>query len=667
MFVSTKALSWVLSTSFQTGILILIILLIRNILKDKINRSFLNLLWVLIIIDLVLPFSFKTSFSIYNIVERELPETILMNTIENKEPSEALVVMEAIDKVIEIGDMEETNKQLDSSIKTLSKQDTFGTIWGLGVLIASSIFLYAMIRFRKEKYSFIEVKDEDIIKLLEKHKKNLKIKKKIKIYTSENTKGPYIYGIIDPYIYIPEEILEEFTLKDIDYILAHELSHYKKGDIIINHLQILAIAIHWFNPLVWIAGRSMKEDRELACDIYAINSLTKEDRISYGETLLKFVKLNNLSKDGLYPVCFKEGGSQMKKRIKSILNYKRQGFIKKSLLVILALVLGVFFITGKKTLDKKDINKEGIVEADSIIKIDDNIDNPLISRKDFHTLERALDFVEFTPQLPKDKDYKFFPITLKEKDDSKELQISLMYNTDKTHLRMLRIITSKENIIPDDNLRLTKDKKIGGIKGKTNASGYENKFYWERKGVYYILQHNLEDEQLAKVVKSFSNLSKEEIKEVKNNGSEEKVYIYRDKDFEKAVDILGFTPKLIEKVEGYEIRGAGVDRDLWVEDSKPYYYANYEEVNKHMGMEIKISRELEVDNLEKIKTIEISGKQIDFYKENLEQGEYVYKYIWEDDGLSTEVIFKGIWGSSSGFRNVDEEYRELVITKILEY
>lgn len=99
--VLTKGLSWALDTSFKTSVLILIILVIRNIFKDKINRIFLNLLWILIIINLILPFSLKTSFSIYNIVERELPESIPMNTIENKEPGEALIVGEAIDKEIE--------------------------------------------------------------------------------------------------------------------------------------------------------------------------------------------------------------------------------------------------------------------------------------------------------------------------------------------------------------------------------------------------------------------------------------------------------------------------------------------------------------------------------------------------------------------------------------
>lgn len=356
----------------------------------------------------------------------------------------------------------------------------------------------------------------------------------------------------------------------------------------------------------------------------------------------------------------------MKKRIKTILNNNRQGFIKKSLLVILALALVIILMTGKKTLDKNQGNNERVSEEDSIIKIGDNIENPFGNRKYFHTLERALDFVEFIPQLPKDRDYKFSPIILKEKQGSKELQINLKYDTDKTHLRMLRITASKDNIIPDDILRLTKDKKIAGIKGKENASGDENKFYWERKGVYYILEHGLEDEELAKVVKSFSNLSKDEIKEAKVNGGEEKVYIYRDKDFEKAVEILGFTPKLIEKVEAYEISRAEVDRDISVHDSAPYYSANYHEVNKNMGMEIRISRELEESNRERTKEIKIGDQQIDFYEEEQEPGQYIYKYIWKENDLFTIVRFTGNTGNE-GFKNVDEEYRERVIKKILEY
>ena len=352
----------------------------------------------------------------------------------------------------------------------------------------------------------------------------------------------------------------------------------------------------------------------------------------------------------------------MKKQIKTILSYKRQGFIKKSLLIILALALVIFLMIGIKAIDNRQGKDERISEEDSVIQIEDLI----LNRKLFYTLERALDFVEFIPQLPKDKDYGFRQMVLSEKDNIKKLEIMLMYDADKHDLRMLRLIASKDNIIPEDYMRLTKDKKIGGIKGKENTSGDLDKFYWERKGVYYILEHKLEDEELGKVLKSFSNLNKKKIKEIRAENSEEKTYIYRDKDFEKAIEILGFTPQLIEKLGAYEIRRAGVDINTWVEGSKPYYFANYEEVDKNMGMTIKTSEKFEEDNLEKIKTIEINGKQIDLYKENLEQDEYVYRYRWEDDGLFTQVNFTGNWGGS-GFKNVDEEYREKVMKKIIEY
>ena len=355
----------------------------------------------------------------------------------------------------------------------------------------------------------------------------------------------------------------------------------------------------------------------------------------------------------------------MKKPNKTMLKDKRQGFINKSLLIILSLLLllVVFFIGGKKTLNKNQIKSSNTVEEDSVIQIEDLI----LNKKHFYTLERALDFVEFIPQLPKDKDYELLFISLSEKDSIKQLKFHLGYDSDKTDRGMIILTTSDGNIIPEDYMRLTKDKKIARIKGKENISGDLDQFYWERKGVQYILDHNLEDEELAKTLKGFSNLNAKEIKEVKTKDSEEKVYIYRDKDFEKAVEILGFTPKLIEKVEAYEISRAEVNNNPWIEDSKPYYYARYEEMDKHMGMKIKISKELEENNLEKIKTIEISGKQIDFYEENLEQGEYIYRYIWEDDGLFTEVIFTGIWNSSIGYKNVDEEYREIVLKKIIEY
>ena len=100
--------------------------------------------------------------------------------------------------------------------------------------------------------------------LLEACKKVVGVKRNIIVQESSLITSPITLGILQPYIFLPHKTLEEFSLNKLKYVFLHELSHHKRKDVFINYVMWAFQIIYWFNPLVWIALKRMRIDRELA-------------------------------------------------------------------------------------------------------------------------------------------------------------------------------------------------------------------------------------------------------------------------------------------------------------------------------------------------------------------------------------------------------------------
>ncbi len=107
---------------------------------------------------------------------------------------------------------------------------------------------------------------------------------KLPVYETQELPTPCLFGIIRPAIYITPQVLADETW--LNHILAHELTHFHHGDHIWSALRCLCLAIHWYNPLVWVAAVLSRRDGELACDESTILRIGEESRAQYGRTLI---------------------------------------------------------------------------------------------------------------------------------------------------------------------------------------------------------------------------------------------------------------------------------------------------------------------------------------------------------------------------------------------
>ncbi len=165
------------------------------------------------------------------------------------------------------------------------------------------------------------------------------------IYLADNISSPFVFGVIKPKIYIPENL----RIKDLSYIIAHEQTHIRRKDYLIKPLCLLICLIHWFNPLVWLAYKMMCSDMEMSCDESVIETLGKDSKKPYAGLLLDFAVDNSMTAAVLF------GESKAESRIKNILNFKKPSSAIALLLTAVVIITAALPLISKtETTDDPD-------------------------------------------------------------------------------------------------------------------------------------------------------------------------------------------------------------------------------------------------------------------------------------------------------------------------
>ena len=161
------------------------------------------------------------------------------------------------------------------------------------------------------------------------------------IYESEFVDSPFVFGVVKPNIYLPMH-MDEGTAA---YVIAHERAHLARRDHWWKVLGYLVLALHWFNPLVWVAYILFCRDIELACDEKVVKGLDGAARADYSQALLSCAAPGRAV--AACPLAFGEGNIKM--RVKSALHYKKPAFWVAAAAVLAVVIVAVCFLTNPKS------------------------------------------------------------------------------------------------------------------------------------------------------------------------------------------------------------------------------------------------------------------------------------------------------------------------------
>ena len=215
-------------------------------------------------------------------------------------------------------------------------------IWLAGILVMVVRTARSSLRLQNIRQSALPLQNPAIRRLYRHCLKELHIRKEIPIYSTAFLQSPVIIGFLRPHIYLPIHIISDYSKTDTDklcqascgscpsgmdglhqirYMLLHELQHYRHKDALAGYLMTLTGILYWFNPMVWIALKEMRNDREIACDTSVLNMLEPDSYEDYGMTLIHFAE--KLSRPA-FPFAAGLSGSmsQMKRRILNIATYE---------------------------------------------------------------------------------------------------------------------------------------------------------------------------------------------------------------------------------------------------------------------------------------------------------------------------------------------------------
>ena len=343
----------VLEMSLMGSVVILITILARFLLRNR-SKRFIMILWAVVALRLIVPFGFESAFSIFNYLPlptqaapaiEEFSEAALPDN--NSGAYEAPVNYAEFNNADAPAAAEVPGDQVKEApsdnkavVKTLPDfKSVVAVIWFTGMVVLTTYF----------SIRFIDLKDK------------LKNARKIDrhVYESDNVRSPFVFGLFVPKMYLPDTLDEA----EREYVMAHERTHIRHGDWIKKYLGIAVLAIHWFNPLVWLAFVLFEQDIEMSCDETTISSLDAELRKAYAISIVSYAKASNNSnkKYMVTPLGFSKNAfckAEVKKRVMNIVNFKKG--TKVTTIVILAAVL---VLAAACALNSKPDSKETAVST----------------------------------------------------------------------------------------------------------------------------------------------------------------------------------------------------------------------------------------------------------------------------------------------------------------
>lgn len=167
------------------------------------------------------------------------------------------------------------------------------------------------------------------------------------IYESDEISTPFVCGFFKPAIYLPVGL----NARDQEYVVQHERAHLERFDHLVKPLAFVVLSIHWFNPLIWLAFRMLGRDMEMCCDERVIRYLGRAEKADYGTALVRLAAKRPLMAGS--PLAF--GENSVKGRIKNILNVKRPAFWITIVLVILLVLAGIALLSNPLTNNQKNL------------------------------------------------------------------------------------------------------------------------------------------------------------------------------------------------------------------------------------------------------------------------------------------------------------------------
>lgn len=361
-----------LNMSITASIIIVAVICIRFLLK-KAPKVFSYVLWGVVLLRLLCPITISSQFSVFNLLHVNTNTTgelqYISETAQHDSPAmtpEAGTYVPNEQPYIPLGGYEQNeygfapqtqvgqhtetqptvrpdavinnmpSVEIEKEKAALPSANTImWVVWLAGVIVILFVNVISYLKLRNKAAACMKLQGN--------------------VYLSDEIDTPFCLGFFPAKIYLPSSLGEQ----ERRYILMHEEYHIKRFDHVVKLFAFLALCIHWFNPLVWLAFVLAGKDMEMSCDEAVMRKMDTDIRVEYSTSLLHLATGRRFAPS---PLAFGEGNP--KDRIKNIMNYKKPAFWLVIVTIVVCVIVAVVLGTNPKTTEPSpDVSSSEEVES----------------------------------------------------------------------------------------------------------------------------------------------------------------------------------------------------------------------------------------------------------------------------------------------------------------
>jgi len=305
--------------SASGGAVALILFALKPLIRNKLPKAVQYYLWLIVLAAFVLPVS-----QIVRLPADSLPSDAQGTPITLYETVEryAITSEEARDKLQSDAEFFNNYQDLPENA-AVTVMDILAVVYpfGAAAVLLYNAFAYALFRRKIRRHNVLSDIDRTDCK--------------VPVYRNSTAATPMLIGLFKPVIVLPDN---EYTTEQLHSVLLHELTHYRRHDIFIKWLSVLACAVHWFNPLAWLTRRAIDRACELACDAAVIRELDAGGKQLYGDTLIEIAATPPFGSGGALAMYTRK--ASLKERLGAIMAHKKVSRPAVVLSVALLVIVG---------------------------------------------------------------------------------------------------------------------------------------------------------------------------------------------------------------------------------------------------------------------------------------------------------------------------------------
>jgi beta-lactamase regulating signal transducer with metallopeptidase domain len=317
LFLAVWEISW------QASVLALLVLATQRLFRNRLNPRWKSALWLVVLARLIMPAVPESSWSL-----QQVPTLRFVQTAEASSASRSDSVPPG-----------------SGPIPTLSSgwnlSLLFSHLWLAGVAAGGIVMLWSNLRFARAIRRLPEIQDSRLHALLDECRRAMSLASRPRIVVTSLVPVPAVMGLMRPVLLLPEEALR-YTDGELRHVFLHELAHLRRGDHQLQWLIAVLHLLHWFNPVLALAFRRMRTDREPAADALALSCASESEQESYGLALVRVLETRTARRSLPLAVGILEDQTHLAARFRLIANFTPKAYAWSLLGALLLGLLAVF-------------------------------------------------------------------------------------------------------------------------------------------------------------------------------------------------------------------------------------------------------------------------------------------------------------------------------------